>query len=153
MKKIPSNVYNQFQLVAKQVLTDLKSKGHVVPVQEPNGNLKFEKFAVVKNSNGLYSVQSRNITYFENLNLPQTAAIIANNLALGKFVDTTLVNLDRDYGFKLFEEEVYRRAARRQKNDIDQIVFYNTRRQIAKVQKQAIKDRIMKSFKKLIAIV
>ena len=152
MKKIPNNVYNQFQLVAKQVLTDLKSKGHVVPVREPNGSLKFEKFVVVKNDNGLYSVKSKRITHYDNLNLPQTAAIIANNLALGQIIDVKLVNLDRDYGFKLFEEEVYRRAAKRQKNNIDQIVFYDTRKQIAKVQKQAIKDRIMKSFKKLIAI-
>ena len=152
MKTIPSDVYNQFQLVAKKVLTDLKTKGHVVPIKSNDGALKFESFAVIKNSKGLYSVKSRNITYFEDLNLPQTAAVVANDLALGKIIDSKIVNLDRDYGFKLFEEEVYRRAAKRSKNDIDQIIFYNTRRQIAKTQKQAIKDRIMKSFKKLVAI-
>lgn len=153
MKKIPSDVYNQFELVAKRVLTDLKTKGFVVPIREQNGSLKFENFTVVKNANGLYSVKAGRLTYFEDINLPQTAAIIANDLAVGRILDSNIVNLDRDYGFKLFEEEIFRRASKRKKNTLDQTVFYDTRKQIAKAQKQAIKDRIMRSFKKLTNIV
>lgn len=153
MKKIPSDVYNQFELVAKRVLTDLKTRGFVVPIRGQQGSLKFEDFVVIKNPNGLYSVKGGKVTYFDDLNLPQTAAIIANDLAVGRILDSNLVNLDRDYGFKLFEEEVYRRASKRKKNTLDQVVFYDTRKQIAKSQKNAIKDRIMKSFKKLTNIV
>ncbi len=153
MQKIPNNVYNQFQLVAKQVLTDLKRKGHVVPIPGPNGSLKFEKFTVVKNSKGLYTVCGKNVTYFEDINLPQTAAIIANNLALGKILDISIVNLDRDYGYRLFEEELYQKAINRPKNSLDQFIMYDTRKRIARARKQAIKDRIMTSFKKLTNIV
>ncbi len=153
MKKIPSNVYNQFQLVAKQVLTDLKRKGYVVPVPGPNGSLKFEKFTVIKNSNGLYTVSGKGITYFEDINLPQTAAIVANNLALGKILDNSIVKLDRDYGYRLFEEELYQKAVNRPKNTLDQFIMYDTRKKIARAKKQAIKDSIMLSFKKLTNIV
>ena len=149
MKKIPNNVFNQFELVAKQVLTDLKGKGYVVPVHGNNGSIKFEKFSVVKNNNGRYTVFSRNVVYFDDLNLPQTAAIIANDLALGRILDSSLVTLDRDYGFKLFEEELYEHAAKRKKNTLDQVIFYDTRKRIARAQKQALKERILKSFRKL----
>ncbi len=153
MKKIPSNIYNQFQLVARQVLTDLKKKGYVVPVPGPNGSLKFEKFTVLKNSNGLYTVRGKSITYFEDINLPQTAAILANNLALGKILDTSIINLDRDYGYRLFEEELYQKAINRPKNSLDQFIMYDTRKRIARAKKQEIKDRILSSFKKLTNIV
>jgi len=149
MKKIPNSVFNQFELVARQVLTDFKNRGHVIPVRQPNGSIQYEKFLVSKNTKGLYSVTSKNITYFDNLNLPQTAAIVANDLALGKIVDSMLINIDRDYGFKLFEEELYQQASKRKKNNIDQVIFYDTRRQIARVQKQELKGRIMRTFKKL----
>lgn len=153
MRKIPNSVFNQFEQVARRVLTDLKSRGHVIPVRQPNGSIQYEKFIVSKNANGLYSVSSRHIVYFDNLNLPQTAAIVANDLALGKIVDSMLINVDRDYGFKLFEEEVYTQASKRKKNTLDQVIFYSTRRQNARVQKQELKDRIMKTFKKLTNII
>ncbi len=149
MRKIPNSVFNQFQLVAKQVLTDFKTRGHVIPVRQPNGSIQYEKFLVSKNKNGLYSVSSKNIVYYDTINLPQTAAIVANDLALGRIVDNQLITADRDYGFKLFEEELYQQASKRKKNTIDQVIFYDTRRQIARVHKQTIKDRIMRTFKKL----
>lgn len=153
MKKIPSNVYNQFQLVAKQVLNDLKKRGHIIPIPGPNGSLKFEKFTVLKNSKGMYTVRGEKIVYFEDINLPQTAAIIANDLALGKILDSNILKLDRDYGYRLFEEELYQKATARPKNSLDQFIMYDTRKRIAKARKQDIKDRITSSFRKLISIV
>jgi hypothetical protein len=152
MKQIPNSVFNQFETVAKRVLTNLKTRGHIVPIQHNDGTLHYEKFVVAKNKDGLYTVKSKNIVYYNNINLQQTAAVVANDLALGKFVDNNLLILDRDYGFKLFEEELYQQAAKRKKNNIDQVIFYNTRKQIARSHKEEIKNRILKSFKKLINI-
>jgi hypothetical protein len=152
MKKIPDRIYTKFESLAKRVLDDLKAKGHVIPVQQPNGSVKFDKFLVTKNSEGLYSVTGSSIIYQVNLNLPQSAALIANDLALGRIQDTKIIELDRDYGFKLFEEELYQQASKRKKNTLDQSIFYETRRQIAKTQKDALKNRILRSFKKLIDI-
>ena len=153
MKKIPDRIFNQFEQVAKRVILDLKNKGHIVPVQQSDGSLKFEKFLVTKNKNGLYSVTGKNTVYFDTINLPQTAALIANDLALGKIVDRDIVNLDRDYGFKYFEEQVDQNAKNRKKNSWDQVIFYETRGQTARVQKEALKNRIFKSFKKLTNII
>jgi len=152
MKKIPDRIFSKFESVAKRVLDDLKSKGHVIPVQQADGSVKFEKFLVTKNKDGLYSVSGSNIVYRENLNLPQSAALIANDLALGRIQDTKIIELDRDYGFKLFEEQLYQQASKRKKNTMDQCIFYETRCSIAKTQKDALKNRILRSFKKLIDI-
>lgn len=152
MKKIPDRVFSKFETLAKRVLYDLKAKGHIIPVQQSDGSIKFEKFLVTKNKHGLYSVSGSNIVYQENLNLPQSAALIANDLALGRIQDTKIIELDRDYGFKLFEEQLYQQAGKRKQNTLDQSIFYETRCSIAKTQKDALKNRILRSFKKLIDI-
>lgn len=152
MKKIPDRVFSKFETLAKRVLHDLKAKGHIIPIQQADGSIKFEKFLVTKNKDGLYSVSGSNIVYRENLNLPQSAALIANDLALGRIQDTKIIELDRDYGFKLFEEQLYQQASKRKKITLDQSIFYETRCSIAKTQKDALKTRILRSFKKLIDI-
>jgi hypothetical protein len=152
MKKIPDRVYTKFEKVAKHVIGNLKKQGHVIPLQQSDGSIKFEKFTVFKNIQGLYSVVGADIIYQESLNLPQSAALIANDLALGKIQDTAIIELDRNYGFKLFEEQLYQQASKRKKNTLDQIIFYETRAEHAKSQKDALKNRILKSFKKLIDI-
>jgi hypothetical protein len=152
MKKIPDNVYTEFESIAKRVIGNLKNRGHIVPSQQSDGSIKFEKFTVFRNKDGLYSVTGTSIVYQETLNLPQSAALIANDLALGKIQDTKIIELDRDYGFKLFEEQLYQQASKRKKNTLDQVIFYETRSQQARAQKDALKNRILKSFKKLIDI-
>jgi hypothetical protein len=152
MKKIPKNIFNKIEVVAKHVVTDLKNRGYIVPVQQEDGSIKFNSFTVKKN-NGFYSVLGRNNkVVVDSINLPQTAALLANDLALGKLLDKDIVNLDKDYGYKLFDETVYSTAARRKKNNIDQVIFYETRCEIAKFQKLELKNRILNSFKKLTSI-
>lgn len=152
MKKIPDRIYTKFEKVAKHVISNLKKQGHVIPSQQSDGSIKFEKFTVFKNTQGLYSVVAASIIYQERLNLPQSAAIIANDLALGKIQDTVIIQLDQNYGFKLFEEQLYQQASKRKKNSLDQIIFYETRAEHARSQKDALKNSILKSFKKLIDI-
>lgn len=149
MTKIPANVFNKFELLARSVITDLKNKGYVVPVKQSDGSIRFEKFVVRKNKNGFYSVHGRQIVYADNINLPQTAAIVANDLALGRILDDKIIRLDRDYGYRLFDEEVFSNAAKRKKNTLDQEIFYQTRSKIARAQKDEIKGRILQTFKKL----
>jgi hypothetical protein len=149
MKKIPDNVFNKIESLAKEVITNLKKKGHIVPVKQQDGSVRFEKFVVRKNKNGFYSVYGRSIVYADNINLPQTAAILASNLALGKILDADIIKLDKEYGYRLFDEQVFLNATKRKKISLDQEIFYETRSSIAKLQKDEIKGRILQSFKKL----
>lgn len=152
MKKLPNNIFRQVEIVAKTVLSDLKKKGHVVPVEQEDGSLKFDDFVVRKDGQHYIILDKKNKVVVDNLNLPQTAALLASGLALGKILDTDIIKLDQEYGFKKFDEEVYYTAAKRKKNNLDQVIYYETRYQTAKLKRVAVKNRILESFRKLTSI-
>jgi hypothetical protein len=153
MKKIPNKLFQKVESLAKTVISDFQRRGYVIPVEQKNGTIKFNSYIVGKNTNGFYRVSdTRNNIYADNLNLVQTAALIANDLALGKILDTAIINIDKTYGYKLFDEQVYETAAKRKKNTLDQDVFYETRSKIARSQKEHAKQQILSSFRKLTSI-
>jgi len=153
MKKIPNKLFQKVESLAKSVLTDFQRRGYVIPVEQHDGRIKIGAYIVGKNSNGFYSVtDNRNNVYVDNLNLKQTAALIANDLALGKILDKAIIDADKTYGYRLFDQQVYENAAKRKKNTLDQDVFYETRCNIARVQKEQAKQQIFNSFRKLTSI-
>jgi hypothetical protein len=153
MKKIPNHVANKMATVAKTVISDLKSKGYIVPIKHADGNIQYDRFIVVKMKNGCYQVKNKlGKVYADQLNLPQTAVVIAHNLALGNLPSDVLIILDRNYGYRSFDEELYRTAVIRNSNDLDKQIFYQTQYEIAHERKNRFKSQIMKSFRKLTAI-
>jgi hypothetical protein len=152
MKKLPNNIFHKVETVAKTVLSDLKRKGHIVPIEQADGSLKFDNFTVRKQDQ-LYTVfDKRNQMIIDRINLPQTAALLASGLALGKILDTDLIKLDKEYGFKKFDEEVYYTAAKRKKNSLDQVIYYETRLETARLKQNSVKAKILESFRKLTSI-
>ena len=153
MKKIPKSVAGKMEKVANAVISDLKRKGYVVPVKNPDGSIQYDKYLVTKTHDGFYQVTNKTgKVYADNLNLPQTAAVLAHSMALGNLPDEKLVTLDKNYGYRAFDEDLYRAACHRSNNDVDLKILYQTRYEIAKQRKNQFKSQIMKSFRKLIAI-
>jgi hypothetical protein len=149
MTNTKSNIFSQVELVAKDVIRNLKNKGYVVPTKENNGAIRFENYLVKKETSGFYSVLDVNgNTYVKGLNLPQTAAIIANSLALGKILDNNLIALDRDYGYKIFDRDLFKKNTQK-KTSIDQFIYYKTQMDNAIVKAKYIKDAINRAFLKL----
>jgi hypothetical protein len=153
MKKIPNKLFQKVESLAKTIITDFQRRGYVIPIEQQDGTIKFNSYIVGKNPNGFYSIRdTKNNIYVDNINLVQTAALIANDLALGKILDKAIIDIDRTYGYKLFDEQVYETAAKRKKNTLDQDVFYETRCKIARSQKEHAKQQIFNSFRKLTSI-
>lgn len=149
MKKTKTNIFSQVETVAKNVLNNLKDRGYVVPTQESNGTIRYDNYLVKKESSGFYSVLDiRGNAYATGLNLPQTAAIIANDLALGKIVDNNLIALDRDYGYKIFDRDLFKKHTQK-KSSIDQFIYYKTQMDSAVIKAKYIKDTIDRAFSKL----
>lgn len=150
MKKLPNNVFSRVETVAKTVLNNFKNKGYVIPSKEEDGTVRFENCLVKKEATGFYSVVDvRGNVYAENINLPQTAALIANDVALGKIVDNVLLARDRNYGFKIFDHELFKRNFNRKKNTLDQKIYYKTMMDQALLKAKYIKSDIDRSFLKL----
>ena len=155
MQNIPDDLYNKIVKLSDTVKFDLLKKGVVVPVKNKNGSINVGHFKIVKTDNGYYNILSRSgDIVVDQINLPQTAAVLANGLALGKFKDDSLLDSDRRYGFALFDETLHRRSLENSsKKSLEYFDLMLTKSLIAKAKKDRYKQAVIKSFEKLINIV
>lgn len=143
-------IFSKVEQVARQVINDLRNKGYIVPIKNANGSIRFNDFVIEKSPTGFYSVKGINgLVYVEQLNLPQSAAIIANDLALGKTLNRDIIKLDQEYGWKTFDEELFKKNVRNKKLNIDQLIHNKTRLEAVSYQAKQLKNTIDRSFLKL----
>jgi hypothetical protein len=153
MKEITEDLYQKIQNTSREVQAELRKKGLVVPVKLPKGYIKIGDFTIVKNRAGWYNiVDAWGEIIVKQINLPQTAAMLANGLALGKMIDSELVAVDRNYGYALFEETLYNRNTKLNKT-IDHYHISTTKFNIARIKKEQYKSEIVRSFDKLLKLV
>jgi hypothetical protein len=141
--------YKKLETVAKDIQRDLRSKGFVIPVENRDGSVTVDRYTIRKKRSGLYKIENAiGDTMADHINLPQSAAIIANNLALGRWVDDRILKLDKQYGYSLFEELQAKRIIDNHK-DWDKVDVMQTKIEIARRRKENAKQGIITSFEKL----
>ena len=149
--KINNQLFKKVEQLAEGVKKDFQAKGLVIPVKELNGSVKFNNYTIVRDRSGFYSiVSSDNITVVANINLPQSAIILANALALGRGTDHKIVNYDKQYGFNSFEEEQCKRvaASAAKKKEWDRMDTVIIKQNIAHHRAEHARDTVLKSFEK-----
>jgi hypothetical protein len=152
MKTATNNLYAKIQKISIDVKENLKRQGIVVPTKTPDGLIRVGHYTIKKNKTGFYSILNySNEAVVEFINLPQTAAMLANRLALGKYLDDELLDADRRYGHALFEEELHLTLAERnlKSNNIDRADVMFTKFSIAKHRKEQHRKTIFNGFDKL----
>ncbi len=154
MKNLPNNLYNKIQELSEDVRKDLKRKGVVVPVKNKDGSVSIGHYRIVKSDEGYSIVDSFNEAIVDRINLPQSAVLVANGLALGKYKDSTIIDNDRRYGYALFEEELHNKAvARSKKKTLEYYDVMSTKAVIAKLKKEQYKRDVLNKYEKLIQLV
>jgi hypothetical protein len=152
MKTTPEDLYFRMKKLSVEVRKDLLRKGIVVPTKNTDGTITIGNFTIVKNLDGSYAILDHtDEKLVDNINLPQTAIMVANKLALGHYKDSILLDVDRRYGSADFEERLYRRALSKRSNDF--ISVYVTKYEIAKHKKNGYRESINRSFEKLLKLV
>lgn len=150
MKNLTEDILKKLSQLDKDVKYQLRAKGFVVPIKGKNGSIKFGWYTVVRNNNGSYSVLDHaNESIVSGINLPQTAVITANSLALGKHKDAQLIDLDRSYGYADFKEQLHKRAIERDDKSLDYFDINLEKHKNALHKKAVYKREITKSFDKL----
>lgn len=152
MHKIPSHLFRKIETVAKTVREELRSKGYVLPVKNSDGSITLENYTILKQPTGFYSIlNSHKETVVDKINLPQTAAMLANGLALGKWLDDELYRFDQEYGYKMFEQELFKKRAVGclKNNNIDRAEILFIKAKIAHDKVENVKKHIFGSFEKL----
>lgn len=148
MQQNLQNLYHKIEKLSNEVLGNLKKKGLVVPIENDDGSISVGRYFICK-SQGFYSI--KNFAYeiiVDQINLPQTALIIANDLALNKFLDWNTIQLDKQYGYAMFEETLYKKIAKKRKS-LDDFDIALTKSVIAKDKKDNHKKVILTKFEKL----
>jgi len=153
MKKTPDDVYNQVKHLAEKVKLELQKQGVAIPSKAEDGTIVVGHYKIKKSKTGFYSILNYcNDVVVDFINLPQSAALLANKLALGKYMDDAILNADRSYGHALFEEELHKILAEKsiKSKNIDRAEIMFTKCNIAKFKREQHKKTIVNDFEKLL---
>ena len=152
MKLSPTDVYSKIEQLSRDAKSKLLQQGVVVPIKGKDGIIKVGNYSIKRKKDGFYCVMDfeREII-IDRINLPQTAAVVANRLALGKYVEDEVVNADTGYGYALFDEELHTKLAEKniQSNMLDRADVMFTKSKISKYKKEQCMKTVMRSFNKL----
>lgn len=138
--------------LAHGIRDELRKKGLVVPTDNGDGTISVDNYTIVKQKSGFYVIKNFcNDTVVDKINLPQTAALLANMLALGKWVDDSLLQTDRQYGYSLFEELLAKRSIEKnaKSKNYDRLDLMCVKMSDAVARKNRAKASILNSFEKL----
>ena len=150
MKPIPDDLYEKIERVSDTIRKNFRLKGIVIPTRNSDGSINLGKFKVIKNSNGFYSVlDDFGETVVDQINLPQSAALIANDLALGRWINKNILDKDRNYGYAEFEEDLYKVAASKKTCKFDIYEIKLNKSTINRIKKESLRQDIFRSFEKL----
>jgi len=155
IRKTSDEIFKDFSDLTKTVKKDLRKKGLVPASLNTDGSVRVGNFSIVKDSTGFYSIIDSNKTTIEkNINLPHTAAILANKLALGLWSDRDVLNADRRYGHLCFDETLYKQRylKYRKKKLYDQAEIFIEKFNTARLRKQLLHTQIVQGFEKLLKI-
>jgi hypothetical protein len=141
----------KFSKLSDQIKKEFRARGFVIPTTAKNGDVRIDNYFIRYGQDGFYSIFDHNgYVIIEKINLPQTALLLANGVALGKFLDYKLVSLDQAYGYAAFEEQLTKKYAENNRyRDIDKLCLMRAKQQAATVKKEINKREIMKQFEKL----
>jgi len=134
---------------------ELKKKGYVPAKRKQDGSVKIGNFSIIKEQDGFYSVlDSNNNIIAGRINLPHSAAIFANNLALGRWTDREILDIDRRYGHYSFDEQLSKFHFSRNfhSKNYDKAEIMNEKYRTARLKKNFYKNKILTGFDKLIKI-
>lgn len=151
--KTTDELYFKIQQLNQATKENLLKKGIVVPIQKGDGSIKIGNYLIKKITKSFYTIYDyNNRPILEGINLPQTAILIANKLALGKWVDADLLQLDKKYGYASFDELAHYRSyllnSKQKKYDKSDIM--NIKSITAQKKKDYYKKAILSNFQKLL---
>ena len=85
MKNNPDDVYQKVKHLAENVKIQLQKQGIAIPSKAVDGTIMLGHYKIKKSKTGFYSILNYcNDVVVDQINLPQSAALLANRLALGK---------------------------------------------------------------------
>jgi hypothetical protein len=150
MKISSEKLYQKIKELTKRIKQDYRRKNIIIPTRNNPYTIRFGNYLIKRKDNEFYTVDSVDGEVMaDQLNLPHTAAIIANQLALKQHFDRRLVEMDREYGYLCFEEQLYNRSRERELLDPNYMDSRAFKYEDSGSKARGIKDAIVAQFEKL----
>lgn len=147
MKSIPDNLYKKIVEVSNEVKEKLRRKGVVIPTTNDDGSISVGHVKILKDGEvGYVIVDNQGDIIVRNINLPQTAVLLANSIAITRNYNKDIFLKDQLYGSALFEETLTKRALSKKNKNIDHWDLMTTKNNIAKAKKNFYKNEIHQTF-------
>lgn len=147
---VPNSLYKKLVNLSNDVKQALIQRGLAVPVENLDGSITIGYNTIVKRKDFLVILDFSGEVLIDKINLPQTAILLANDLALGKSINSQLLQIDRKYGYAAFEEALHIHLAERiTSKDPDQADIMIAKSRIDLQQKIYYKKQIMDRYEKL----
>lgn len=156
MKKFNADLVKELISLNRNVVRDLRTRGYVPPTKTKDGKVKVGSYLIEKDLNGFYSIKDNEGSIInQNINLPQSAAILANNLALGMRTEKDkILILDTYYGHYYFDElncqKLYRKYSLQNSGRAEILL---EKLQTARLKKKFFLNKIIEGFDNLLRIV
>lgn len=148
INSLDSALFKKVVNISKQIDNRFYQKGVAIPSKNKDGSIKLGNYTIVKN-NGLFLIKDySNQIVVKQINLPHTAILLANSLALGKFMDTQLLDNDRKYGFAIFEEQKY--GSKSKNLSVDKLVLFESKLTDARLKKDMYRKYVLNKFEKFV---
>lgn len=147
-----NKIYENIANLAKNTRDSFKNRGIALPTSDEQGNVKIGKFLITRTNDGQYKITDHlGQTFYKNINLPQTAVIVANALATEQRVDDKVLRHDQTYGTKMFDDLNYTRLSKiyLKQQKFRQSVDMSIQSDYAADQANRARDAVMKTYKKL----
>lgn len=147
-----NKVYEQIVNLTNQTRDSFKNRGMAIPTSDGQGNIKIGKYTIIYNKDGNYQINDHHgQTFYKNINLPQTAILIANALATKQRVDDRVLRHDQTYGTKMFDDINYTRLSKiyLKQHQLKKYLDMSMQSDYAADQANRARDAIIKTYKKL----
>lgn len=154
MHQITEELYKKLSNITDRVRKDFYDRGIVAPVKTQSGCIRIGPYDIKQTGNHYAIVDLHGTVEVSGINLPQTAALVANNMALGRYRGQELITQDQEYGYADFEEELHTHAVKNSKDkDIDYLILHQIMAQKCRQKKEYYKNLIDSRYTKLLKLV
>lgn len=152
MNLTQADVYLKLLQINENVKKNLKHKGIAIPKKNADGTISVGRFTIVKKQGFFQILDYNGEELYQNINLPQTAAVIANELAVRHFINLKVLDYDKKYGHAVFEESNQNKLLTCSNLKAEQKDIIRSKIDIVKAKKAYYRSEIELGFKKLISI-
>jgi hypothetical protein len=155
MTKLSNKIYQKIQNINRDVKEKLRRRGFVSPILQSDGSIVVGQYKIKKNQNNFFDIEDkhqRKIIF--DINLPESAILIANDLALTNFLNPVKISIDKQYGYVLFDITRYNHNIKTllKKQNYEKLDLMIAKKSSAVYKANQIKTLIESDYKKLLQL-